>query len=166
MEVFLTNKLKKFIDPNKEESSQEFNRKWSAHLFYVDRKKCIVFTHKETLYSFVIPNFKKTNPNTLSEQITEELKNQLNSDGININSAFNYFELTSPQNIYFRKTDNDQKTLGWVRDLIQNIKVHLRFNEGDSLDKVIYYAHNNMNGIPVGSRHYARPFKMLLEKLK
>lgn len=102
----------------------------------------------------------------MSEQIIEELKNQLHSDGININSVFNYFELTSSQNIYFRKTDNDQKTLAWIRDLIQNIKAHLRINEGDSIDKVICYAHHNMNEIPVGSRQYARPTEMLLEKLK
>lgn len=166
MEVFLTNKLKEFIDPTKEESSQKLNERWSAHLFYINRKKCIIFAHKETLYSFVIPNFKKTNPKGLSDQIIKELKSQLYSNDISIDAAFNYFELTNSQNIYFQKTDNDQKTLGWIRDLIQNLKVHLRVNEGDNIEKVIYYAYHNMNKIPVGSRQYANPTEMLTEKLK
>lgn len=165
MEVFVTKKLSEFLQPNKDNSYQELDYKWSASLFYLNRKKCLLFTHKLTLYSFVVLDVKKKDLKTLAIRIINELKAQLNADKINLETALNYFGIETPEEIFFLRTDNDQKTLGWVRDLTQNIKSYLLYNDGDKIFGTTYFANKRINKIPVGSRKFQNSNEMLSDKL-
>lgn len=165
MEVFLTKKLGEFLETNKENSDEKEFEKWSAHIFIVERKKNIIFTHKETLYSFFVLGLNKNDLKFLKERIINELKIQLESDKIDIEKALIYFNINSSENIYFLKTDNDQKTLGWTRDLlIVNQDIYEDYTQNKIVSSA-YFAHNQMNHRLVGKRDYKSPIEMLLNKL-
>lgn len=77
-----------------------------------------------------------------------------------------YFNVKDSENIFFLKTDNDQKTLGWTKDLVQ---VNQSVCEDITQDKILssaFFAHNMMNSKLVGKRNYTRPIDMLTEKIQ
>lgn len=165
MEIFLTKKLSEFLELNKEHSSERESEKWSAHIFVVERKKNIILTHKETLYSFFVLGLIKKDLKFLPERIVNELKIQLKSDKIDVEKALKFFNIFDDTNVYFLKTDNDQKTLGWTRDLLN---VNQDIYEENTQSKIIssaYFAHNQMNHRLVGKRDYKSAIEMLLNKI-
>lgn len=165
MEIFVTNKLFEFIQINKLDSNQSENKKWSANIFILDRKKNIIITHKETLYSFIVTNLTKKDLGDLNEKIINELKIQLECDKIDVKNALNYFEISSTEDIFFLKTDNDRKTMGWTNDLLQVNKWLIEKNQQDKLASTVFFAHNEMNKRPVNSRRFLSPIEILKNKL-
>ena len=165
MEIYLTIKLSEFIKIDKLDSDQKAEEKWSAHIFILNRKKNIIFTHKETLYSFFVLDITKKELSVLNRRIYNELEIQLESDNVDVKKALKYFNVKDSENIFYLKTDNDQKTLGWTKDLIQ---VNQSVCEDFHQDKIIssaFFAHNMMNSRLVGKRNYTSPIDMLTEKI-
>ena len=165
MEIFLTNKLSELIQPTKLSCDQNSNEKWSAHIFVLSRKKNIIFTHKETLYSFFVLDVSKKDLKYLPERIVNELGIQLEADGVDSKLAYSYFEIPNVNGISFLKTDNDQKTLGWMKDLIQINQLFFDDYKQNPIISSAYFAHNNMNDRLVGARKYQSPLQMLQDKL-
>lgn len=164
MEVFISNKLKKFLPPNEEASTASPSEKWSAHLNYYDRRKFILFTHKETRYSFFLPGYRKSSLSDMGDLIAHNLCIQLEVDGININKAMKYLNF-NPNKVYFLKTDNDQKTLGWIRDIFKNIEYYQDYHGGNAFINAMTFAHRSMNRIPIGKTGNS-PIELLNAQIK
>lgn len=164
MEVFLSNKLKQFLPPNEEVTTSSSSEKWSAHLNYYDRHKFILFTHKETKYSFFLPGYRKSALSDIGELMQNQLKIQFEVDRINVDKAMKYLNF-DPKEIFFLKTDNDQKTLGWIRDIFKNIEYLQDYHGGNAFINAMSYAHRSMNQIPIG-RTGKSPIELLNEQIK
>lgn len=165
MEIFLTKKLGEFLKFNKENSTEREFEKWSAHIFIVEGKKNIIFIHKETLYSFFVLELLKNDLKSLADRIIKELKIQLESDKIDVQKSLKYFNIIDDKKIYFLKTDNDQKTLERIRDLLL---INQEFCKDYTQEKIIstsFFAHKLMNHRLIGKRDYKSSIEMLLNKL-
>ena len=91
MEIYLTNKLSEFVKIDKLNSDQKAEEKWSAHIFILNRKKNIIFTHEETLYSFFVLDITKKELSVLNRRIYNELETQLESDNVDVKKSFEIF---------------------------------------------------------------------------
>jgi len=55
-----------------------------ANLIRIDRKKCLLFTNEMTLYSFLIPAFRKQNLNNIIDEFLINLNLNLQAEGFNV----------------------------------------------------------------------------------
>jgi uncharacterized protein DUF6933 len=78
--IHISKKLEKLISKHIGKRTSESNfylGKWNANIFYVDRKKCWLFTNSETKFSIIIPNLKSADIKNITEIFTENLYSQL-----------------------------------------------------------------------------------------
>lgn len=55
---------------------------WFAHLFRIERRKCLIFTNDETLYSFVVPAFRRAELADLPALFSEHLLRSLEIENL------------------------------------------------------------------------------------
>jgi hypothetical protein len=163
--IFCTKKLEKLLGPvSRNEEIKETEHNWTGNLLMVNRKKCLLFIDKNSLYIFLILGFSIKNLSKIKKMFLEEFINQLKRDKIySIESEYYFNDLFSEINFF--RTDNDQKTLGTVRDAEMMMKHFLK----DDLDKnvaILKYQVNYMNSIPLGGRKYANAKKLIVDDLK
>ena len=151
--VFCTRKSESFINVNKkEENYNEADENWICNLIPIGGKKSLYFIDKNTLYSVLLLNLKKKDLEHIESLFIEEFLTQLKKDGI-LNSEIELSLRDRYKNLKFYETDNDQKTLGTLRDNMYHIKRIL----SDKADK-LFFAKDIMirlNKIPLGGRKYA-----------
>lgn len=115
-QIYSTKKLEKFIkkliqkDRDAQSNSDSTLGDWNATLFYVDRKKCLLFTNKKTKYNVVLSNVKAADLNKIDDLFKNAFYSQLIYDGI-FTTFDDIASLTG--NFIFKPTDNDRSTLGF-----------------------------------------------------
>lgn len=101
--------VKKFIS-----SQQEFDEgilgKWNATVFYIDRKKCLLFTNGKTKYNVILTNITVADFKKIDVLFKEACYAQLINDGI-----ITEFETLSTiiGSLHLLPTDNDRSTTGF-----------------------------------------------------
>ena len=163
--VFCTRKTESFISvKKKEENYNESDENWTCNLISVGGKKSLYFIEKKTLYSILILNIKKKDLVDIESIFIEEFISQLKIDGI-LNPEKELLIRNKYKEITFYETDNDQKTLGTLRDNEYNIKVYIL----DKVDK-LHFARDLMqtriNRIPLGGRKYAYARELMKSELE
>ncbi|MBE0391530.1 hypothetical protein [Flavobacterium sp. PL002] len=152
--IFCTRKTETFIPvKKKEENDKENDENWICNLISVGGKKSLYFIDKKTLYSILILNVKKKDLVRLESLFMEEFITQLNNDGI-LNAEKELMIRNKFSEITFYGTDNDQKTLGTLRDNDYHIKRFI----SDKVDKLHFakeYMYKNINRRPLGARKFA-----------
>ena len=110
--IYTTKKLEKIIHKKIENNNliDENNLgTWNANVFYVSKKKCLLFVNSKTFFSFVIPRFSMKHIDKLDELFIENFYNQLLYEKI----AVDYDSLCSKiGKITFNSTNNDRKIIG------------------------------------------------------
>lgn len=105
---------------------------WNGHLFFMDRKKCLVFVNNLTNYSVFMPDFVKKDLPNFETLFYHRLEEQLKHDGVVANSeAFD--KLFPRDGFQFYKTNNDRRITGRINDLVQTFKLH-RVHKYESFD--------------------------------
>lgn len=92
--------------------------KWNATVFYVDRKKCWLFTNGLTRYNVILANMKASDIGNIEEIFKNTLYTQLVYDGIVI--AFEYVDVIIGT-LDFMKTDNDKSTTGFQNQRLYDL---------------------------------------------
>lgn len=82
--------------------------KWNATVFYVNRKKCWLFTNGFTKYNVILTNIKASDLDNIEEIFKNTFYTQLVFDGIV--TEFEYVD-TIIGRLDFLKTDNDKSTI-------------------------------------------------------
>ena len=77
--IFCSTKLSKIIGLKTRQPSICLDN-WNGHIFYLEGRKCLVFVHKETFYSFVIFDILKKHLNNFKKVFIDNLLNQLDKD--------------------------------------------------------------------------------------
>ena len=108
--------------PSEETISSNEVDSWHANLLRIDRRKCILFTHDATLYSFFVPALKKPQFENVREVFGQNLfKNLLRE-----NFPQNQIEivLNKHREIIIAKTNN-RSVLGSMNDLAFQLKYRI-----------------------------------------
>ena len=151
--IFCTKKLETVLKPvSKNEEIQETENNWSGQLLFVDGKKCLLFIEKKSLYIFLILNFSTKDIKNLPTLFLENFINQLKNDKIHSPEIENYCR-ENYKSVKFFRTDNDQKTLGTLRDTEYLMKEYPTqiINPSKIKDFWIF----KFNKIPLGGRKFA-----------
>lgn len=128
--IFFSAKLLKLVGPEKintEELSFDQATAWNAHLFPVNGRKCIIVTHKTTLYTFVKLDVLKKEMTDLKSFFTTAMFRQLIADQLTDTLFFRLCQ-ESIDNLNFRKTDNDKSVIGVMNDQVYQLQTAIEHN--------------------------------------
>ncbi len=172
--VYCTKKLKEFIGDVDETLPVDFNdiktSDWNAHLFYVNKRKCIVFVNILTYYSVFVTDILKEDLKNIDEIFRKRLTEQLRHDGV-INDYEDYSFLTEGPKIKFIKTNSNKKVIGRINDFIYMFKVHVSFKYGHLNEMDVVYENGLFNKTFTGKysdikRSRTSPVDNVKEKIK
>lgn len=113
----LLNELK--IKPSEETDTFVELGSWHANLLRIDRRKCVLFTHDTTLYSFLVPGLKKPHFQNFREVFGQNLFKNLRLESFPQNQI--EAVLDEHREIVISKTNN-RSVLGSMNDLAYQIK--------------------------------------------
>ncbi|MBW6484326.1 MAG: hypothetical protein K0B10_14885 [Vicingaceae bacterium] len=161
--IFCTKKLEAFTGKlDKKEPIGENN--WTGHLVAIGGRKCLYFIQKKTLYSVLLIDIVKKDLKQLDKLFFEALLIQLKADKIYKPELENYL-VENFSSLKLLPTDNDQKTMGTMRDDIINLKAYCEDKE-NKLKAAAEFATETINKIPLGTRKYKYASELMNEELK
>ena len=138
--------------------------KWSATVFYVSRKKCLLITNSITRYSVFIPGISKSDFKNLSEIFIDAFIEQLKRDGVT-NKSIKIRSLIGEVTLH--KTDNNRAIIGTQNYILENIDVwKYEFGPFDNWD--FKDINRRVNGIPYKQLGWLYPrerMRLLLEEI-
>jgi len=120
---------------------------WHANIFLVDRRKCAVFTHDRTLYSFIVPGLTKPDFQDLKEIFRQRLFKSLAAEELPQKHVEAFLE--DNRNIEFTKTNN-RSVLGSMNELVFQAKYQISV-EGGPLNIDIGNLNHYINQIPMSA---------------
>lgn len=111
-EIFTTKKLEKIIQKRIEKGEvgeDNYFGNWNANVFYIAKKKCLLFVHAQTFYSVIIPKFSVKDLDKIDHFFVICLYNQLLIEKIEVD-----FEVLVKAigNIRFHPTNNNRQITG------------------------------------------------------
>ena len=173
--VYCTKKLKEFIGDVDETLPVDYHdiktSDWNAHLFFVDKRKCIVFVNILTYYSVFVADIIKADLKSIDEIFRKRLKEQLHHDGVVVNDYENVSFLTEGQKIRFIKTNSNKKVIGRINDFVHMFKVHVAYKYGHLNEMDVVYENGLFNKTPTGKyddtkKSWSSPVENVKEKIK
>lgn len=100
---------------------------WHANLVRIDRRKCVLFTHDTTLYTFFVPGLRKSEFENFREIFRQNLFKRLLTE--NFPQKHIEIFLDDIQDIDISKTNN-RSVLGSMNDLTFQLKYHIAAEGG------------------------------------
>lgn len=156
VQIHCTQKLGKFIKTGIEEGLPRTDQDWSAHLFFISGRKCIVFVHKHTLYTVVLVDIFKKDITHINRLFLEAFVDQLKSD--NILGAYEALIRDVYKEISLVPTDNDRKTLGAINNIVSIF-------QSRDIKSAREHAADWVNIMPWQSLKFKLPKDMMLQML-
>ena len=134
---------------------------WYANVIIINRRKCLLFVNDKTLFTFLIPEIKKSDLKNIKELFIENLKSNLIFLGIN--------ELVIEQICEEYKEYEIGKTLsrsvlGSMTDYGRCYKLENQDTEGQLADNILQI-NSEMNKMPMGAIDYSNGERMLINFL-
>ncbi len=131
---------------------------WHANLLWIDRKKCVLFTNNQTLYSFFLPSIKKLILKNFEEVFRLGLFKSLMAEGF-AGPQVEYM-LREHQHIEIART-NSRSILGSMNDLAFQIKSMI-YATGGLANADLSEINRRLNRIPMSAINY----KVGIDELK
>ncbi len=131
---------------------------WHANLLWVDRKKCVLFTNNQSLYSFFLPSIKKSILENFEEVFRLGLFKSLMAEGFAEPQV--EYVLRQHQHILIAKT-NSRSILGSMNDLAFQIKSMI-YAAGGLANADLPEINRQLNRIPMSAIKY----KVSIDELK
>jgi hypothetical protein len=145
----------RFIDPSTSGAG------WHANLLRFDRRKCVLFTHDETLYSVFVPGLRKPEFERLDKVFGQRLFKALLWDEFSQTQIERLLEACRV--IRFTRSSN-RSVLGSMNDMRFQIGTHLE-QEGGLTNVDLAQLHHELNRTPFGAIGYGYSVKRLQEYL-
>ena len=137
---------------------------WNGHLFALQGRKCLVFVHKETFYSFVIFDVLKKELSDLKRIFTDNFLKQLENDNLLSDSVKDVI-IKDFQNFELSTTDGDKSTIGYLNDCIARLTWE-RDGRSPTIEKTKIYVEKYYNKNLLLSRKAITPNELMAERLK
>ena len=132
-------------------------RVWHANIITVQRKKCIIFTHSMSFYSFIIYGITRKELNNLEEEFIKHLARNLFADQIESTRLIGSNNFTTQ--LVYSKTNN-RSVLASMNDIANQIKMSI-YNWPDSEEIDSTKISQHLNKIPMGALNYGFPDREL-----
>ena len=130
---------------------------WHANNFLFDRRKCVLFTHDATLFSFFVPGLLKSDFQNIREVFRQMLfKNLVSEDLTQLQIELLLEDISE---IEITKTSNPS-VLGSMNDFINNLTLHLAL-DGGIANVNAFDLNRNLNRIPMGAIGYSSSINTL-----
>lgn len=120
-EIFTTKKLEKIIHKrveNREVLVKNDFGNWNATVFYIAKKKCLLFVNSKTFFSVIIPRFSMKDIDKIDTLFLDCFYSQLLFEEINIGFETIVEKLGS---IGFHSTNNNRKIIGVLNYNIEKL---------------------------------------------
>ena len=160
--IFCSAKLGKLLGVKNRLPSISMNN-WNGHLFFLEGRKCLVFIHKETLYSFVMFDVLKKELADFKEVFIKHLLQQLHDD-FRISDEIKESIKRDLENIELSTTDGDKIAIGYLNDCVNRLTWPREFHIA-TIPEIKEYVQFHYNTIPILKRK-STPKRMMAEKLK
>jgi len=131
---------------------------WNSMLFYMNKRKCLLFMHKPTLYSFVSLDIVKKDLIDFNRFFLQHLTDQLFADRL-LSEKTKLFLDGINENIILKPPDNDKRVIGSMNDCIYRIRFYAQRDDPQSLNPT--YIGHHLNDTPMGAIDHAFPIDMM-----
>ena len=172
--VYCTKKLKDFIgnvgDTLPENHNEIKLSDWNAHLFFVDKRKCLVFVNILTYYCVFVKDVLKKDMKNIDQIFHNRLKEQLFHDlGMSGFNKVNF--LVDGSELDFNKTNNNKKVIGRINDFVYTFKTHCRIKYGHLDQMRLVYENGLINETLTGKytdakKSWSNPIDNVKEEIK
>ena len=135
---------------------------WYCNLLWIERKKCLLFTHEKTLFSFLVVDFRKGDVKNLDTIVQNHLRKALENLPVSNNKINRFMHQT--EGFILTKTAS-KRILGSMNDYAYQYMVNIAHHGGlDNCDinEMIYQVNTN----PMSMISYKSGNKLMLELLK
>lgn len=162
--IYCSNKLSSLLslEKNITEYTNSGND-WSAHLFAIAGRKCVIFVNKETLYSVVLIDVLKKDLLNLNLIFTEVYIKQLEINNM-LTPKFEKHIRETNQIMNICTTDNDRKTMGSLNDFVYHIKAS--YEQYRDLDQTKIYVTKYLNTMPSKMLKFSTPNNVMNDTIK
>ena len=137
---------------------------WNAMLFYLNKRKCLLFAHKSTLYTFLVLDIVKKDLGDFPKFFSQNFTDQLLADQLITERAKVMLE-QDYGSIILKPTDNEKKVIGSMNDCIFRVRYYTGRDDEDGRSKSATYIAHQFNKTPMGAIDYAHPVDMMKELL-
>jgi hypothetical protein len=161
--IFCSIKLAKLIGVKTRLPSLSIDN-WNGHLFALQGRKCLVFVHKETFYSFVIFDVLKKELSDFKRIFTDNFLKQLANDHL-LSDSLEDLIIKDFQSFELSTTDGDKSTIGYLNDCITRLTWE-RDGRSPTIEKTKIYVENYYNKNLLISRKAITPNELMAERLK
>ena len=118
---------------------------WYGNLFFLQRRKCLLFSHARTLFSFVVPGVRRRDLVSFGAMFRHHLELNLRAEGFR---ATECTYLLREAGVSYGKT-LDRAILGSMNDHVRTCKFYFTFRGGDdALD--FKEINRELNAAPMG----------------
>ncbi len=160
-ELSICNSFDILKKPSGDEPKFGYIGDWHANLLRVERRKCVLFTNSDTLYSIFVFGLKRADFDHLDAIFRQSLFRRLRIEGFSQNQKEKALE--EYRTIHFAKTNN-RSVLGSRNDLAFHMEAHIKSSGG--IDNLGRDAINDaLNRIPMGAINYQYGIEALKVKL-
>jgi len=123
MTIQSTQKLQDFLGINTSEfpSEEEHFNSWHGNIFMIGRKKCLLVTHNESLYSIFLYGITKKDMKTLPQTLKKQLTELLRRDEFTLSQIVKMSE--DMDSIIYTKI-SDRSVIGNMTDMIHMLKYY------------------------------------------
>ena len=159
--IYCSLKLVSLLDvPRKKELNQEVidATGWNGMLFYLNKRKCLLFMHKPTIYSFVALDIVKKDIIGFNRFFIQHLTDQLFANQLMSEKTKPFLDYIS-ENIILKPTDNDKRVIGSMNDCIYRIRFYSQRDDPQSLNPT--FIGHQLNDTPMGAIDHAYPVDMM-----
>jgi hypothetical protein len=153
-----TKKLLDVIRPEQLAARDPDPDDWYANLVVFDRRKCLLLTHAESLFTIFEPDVRATELRSTHQLVTQLTERELLAEGLPLTT----FGDLQGEGLMLAKTV-DRRVLGCMNDMAL-LCDHAIAQVGDlaifDFRSLNHHLHRNINS----SRNYKRPIDMLIER--
>ena len=136
---------------------------WNAMLFYLNKKKCLLFMNKPTLYCFLALDIVKKDLADFKKFFLQHFTDQLIADQL-ITERTKVMLEQDYRTIVLKPTDNDKSIIGSMNDCIFRIRYYNSRNEEPQTMNSTFIGHQ-LNKTPMGAIGYSNPVEKMKEYL-
>jgi hypothetical protein len=135
---------------------------WYANLFRLERRKCLIFTHATTLFTFVVPGVTKPHFVALQKLMRDSLEVALRAEGFGPEVADRI--LGTQDSLQILPT-RSRSVLGSMNDFVHMTRVYIDM-EGGLAHVDVAWLNRNLNVAPMSALGYGRPVDAFAEMIR
>ncbi len=171
--IFCSKKLDEFLNNSNPYLEPDYGNKfgnWNGHIFFIERKRFILFTNDKTTYSIVLSDIRKADLKDFNNLFRESLIRQLDND-VRINERQEIELRKSLTDIRLTRTNNNKRVLGTMNEFVHIIKYFVMDEGGPAHISGVelgYRINNQLVKAPLEgtSEKYSVPKELMLQLLQ